>query len=73
MKANKKSYGKLTYKLLLCIIGIIIPMNLILVFASRQIYVTLEKQVLMSLQSTVNMFVNTLDLQMQQAEHFVYS
>ena len=69
----KQKFSTLTFKVLLLIVLFVLPINVLLIFSTNTTMEELYKQVDMSLENVTNLYVNTLDLGMENADYYLYS
>ena len=69
----KKKISTLTFKVLLLIILFVLPINILLIFSVKTTTKELYKQVDLSLKNVTDLYVNTLDLGMKNADYYLYS
>lgn len=70
---RKKKYKKLSFKVILLIIMVILPLNITLFVMANRISEEMIAQVQLSLQNTADLYMNTLDLQMQQTDYYLHN
>ncbi len=69
----QKKISTLTFKVLLLIILFVLPVNILLIFSTKTTTDELYKQVDMSLKNVTDLYVNTLDLGMKNADYYLYN
>ena len=73
MTEMKQKFSTLTVKVLLLIILFVLPINILLIFSTKTTTEELYKQAEISLENVTDLYVNTLDFGMKNADYYMYN
>ena len=69
----KKIISTLTFKVLILIVLAVLPVNVFLIISTMRATEELYRQTELSLQNTADLYINTLDMEMERTAYYLYS